>query len=877
MIKPGRSLFVSTVVVLLMMGMSLDLGDAAHAAPTPNKILVFGESDNGVEGNNLKASLEELGYSVDRAGRLPADLSLYSSIWYIEAYRGLTEDEQQRLAAFVAAGGAAYLTGERPCCEALNDSIEAVLHALLKDTNVTIGDRGDITGPFTFNPDAVDSIATEPNLLVDFLPDSPGAIGNIEGVNARNVFATSGTETVGAVWDDTDMRSGRGRVALLMDIDWLKRDERRRVIENIQNYLLNGAGCSNDGHWEGFLWLGPAPNNTPANCSTLLTPSDVRWTAGSDDGPVSITVTGAGLTPDCHSVDSPGGAATVECHLDIPNGAEGALVVTATDRRGSSVRRYRVRPKNDSRNVPVPFSLTSNWWDWPDADKDGLPDNWERNGVWVRGAHLDLPSLGADPRHKDLFVHYDFQDGEELEETVFNYMRDAFANSPLDDNPDGKKGINLHIDKGSSIPESVVGDFDLKAPDLFRVMTYSGFSASPKFGGAGVPQIYKYILNFDEFKDKDDGEVVLGRGALKGNFAWTAVSGWDENDAYNALRIRGHWPQNATNFVRATVATHELGHLLGLDHHGAEAEPEADTQYKSVMSYAYSATGIPTGFLDTGTKIDYSRDDKVNLDWKTGKDLGSITFVPGQWGEDPEFYGTSNNEQINLDPASVVDEEPLSEQLRQMDPAAFAEFASAQGVEYDPAFPAAEPVSATTTLGTKVTVPLRGSDPLGKPLTFAVEQAPAHGVAAVTGSQLVYTPASGFQGTDTFTYRATNGSLSSSPATITIMVSGAVARRCAGLPVTINGSSGPDVIRGTAGNDVIKAGAGADRIDGRGGDDVICAGAGNDRVRGGAGDDRLYGNAGDDRLYGGAGDDYLDGGRGRDTLDGGAGRDTPVP
>lgn len=44
---------------------------------------------------------------------------------------------------------------------------------------------------------------------------------------------------------------------------------------------------------------------------------------------------------------------------------------------------------------------------------------------------------------------------------------------------------------------------------------------------------------------------------------------------------------------------------------------------------------------------------------------------------------------------------------------------------------------------------------------------------------------------------------------------------CAGLAVTITGTSGPDVIVGTPGDDVIDSGRGDDNVSGGGGNDFI--------------------------------------------------------
>ena len=96
---------------------------------------------------------------------------------------------------------------------------------------------------------------------------------------------------------------------------------------------------------------------------------------------------------------------------------------------------------------------------------------------------------------------------------------------------------------------------------------------------------------------------------------------------------------------------------------------------------------------------------------------------------------------------------------------------------------------------------------------------------------------------------------------------------CAGQPVTILGTPGPDTLAGTDGNDVISGLQGDDILFGLRGGDLICAGPGTDVVRGGAGNDLVLGGRGSDFIRGRRGDDTLRGQRGRDRLRGGAGDD----
>ncbi|MBS45119.1 MAG: hypothetical protein CMH83_18505 [Nocardioides sp.] len=221
-------------------------GDGPGGGIGDGDVLVFGNSDNGFERDNMAAALEGLGFNVDVAAVVPEDLSQYSSIWEVEAYEGFDEGESQRVADYILDGGSVYMTGERPCCEQLNDSVERVLDSVLFDEDVQVGDAGDSpSSQFLVNPEALDDLAVNPNVIEYFHPSAPGRLQSaaLSGVSSRNVFVRGDQgDVVAAAWRDNDMLSRQGRVVVIMDIDYLGGpvEEYSQVIENVATYLNRG-------------------------------------------------------------------------------------------------------------------------------------------------------------------------------------------------------------------------------------------------------------------------------------------------------------------------------------------------------------------------------------------------------------------------------------------------------------------------------------------------------------------------------------------------------------------------------------------------------------------------------------------------------------
>jgi uncharacterized repeat protein (TIGR01451 family) len=96
-----------------------------------------------------------------------------------------------------------------------------------------------------------------------------------------------------------------------------------------------------------------------------------------------------------------------------------------------------------------------------DTDGDSLLDAWEIYGIdrdYDASVDLDLPQLGADPDHKDIFLELDWSNGFEPSQGAIRSLKTAFAYAPRDAggipypgllNPDGTPGIRLWVDTGT--------------------------------------------------------------------------------------------------------------------------------------------------------------------------------------------------------------------------------------------------------------------------------------------------------------------------------------------------------------------------------------------------------------------------------------------
>ncbi len=84
--------------------------------------------------------------------------------------------------------------------------------------------------------------------------------------------------------------------------------------------------------------------------------------------------------------------------------------------------------------------------------------------------------------------------------------------------------------------------------------------------------------------------------------------------------------------------------------------------------------------------------------------------------------------------------------------------------------PVADAQSVSTNEDTAVGITLTGSDANGDPITFDVASNPSNGTLSGTAPNLTYTPNADFNGADSFTFTANDGTVSSAAATVSITV-----------------------------------------------------------------------------------------------------------
>jgi uncharacterized repeat protein (TIGR01451 family) len=307
------------------------------------------------------------------------------------------------------------------------------------------------------------------------------------------------------------------------------------------------------------------------------------------------------------------------------------------------------------RNVNVCWQIGA------DSDGDGLLDVWELNGVDTDNdgvIDIDLPAMGANPQHKDLFVELDWMQGNEPKLADIQEWKQAFAAAPIDAggtaNPDGLPGIKLWVDSGGLTDAGIpVGDnfgggnevpfanvsgltqafYDTKAANfsvnrqfVFRyglssAQPLNAFSTSTGSNTANTLNDTNQSWITDEWKGRTVNTIIgtslQARNVLSNTATTLTVDqSWnvipDDTTIYFISVIGGQGEKGGNDFIdfnhNASTLMHEFGHTLSLGHGGGsnlspgESDHNCKPNYVSVMNYDHDRI-----FRADGTDIiDYS-------------------------------------------------------------------------------------------------------------------------------------------------------------------------------------------------------------------------------------------------------------------------------
>ena len=212
-----------------------------------------------------------------------------------------------------------------------------------------------------------------------------------------------------------------------------------------------------------------------------------------------------------------------------------------------------------------------------DTDEDGIPDHWELNGIDSDKdgtIDLDLPRMGADWEHKDIFIECDWGGFGGVNTGAFdqavNRVVDSFAKAPVN-NPDNVNGINLHI-----ISSEGVGAYpEVISWNDFTNIKNSFFGNPDERAESAIIKAKKLVFHYCLFANKQ-----VGNGSGRGE--------WPGNDFLITLGSSPEKDDLAATFM------HELGHNLGL-HHGGNEPLNYKPNYISVMNYMFQLDSYGTG------------------------------------------------------------------------------------------------------------------------------------------------------------------------------------------------------------------------------------------------------------------------------------------
>lgn len=230
---------------------------------------------------------------------------------------------------------------------------------------------------------------------------------------------------------------------------------------------------------------------------------------------------------------------------------------------------------NDNVQSDEPLRTST---DLVDTDGDGIPDEWEKHGfVNDQGKLFPLDEWGADPYRPDIFLQLNWMHPDPRVGQEDMYAPERSSLDKLVDLFD-KNGYNLHIDAGKA---------------------YNNIPNSESYGGQTVPFEDVYITEFDHpalLLEHQRMEQLKDRSGLFHSGVIVKTVNSNKNGGVGTINGGSFTVQSLSGKYLHHIILHELGHNLGLSHHGPVGKTHIETplngeylpNYRSEMNYIYS-------------------------------------------------------------------------------------------------------------------------------------------------------------------------------------------------------------------------------------------------------------------------------------------------
>jgi len=277
-----------------------------------------------------------------------------------------------------------------------------------------------------------------------------------------------------------------------------------------------------------------------------------------------------------------------------------------------------------------------------DTDEDGLLDIWEAQGfkdLRTGAVLVNLPRMGANPLHKDIFVESDYMQefvldplselkglhSHKFSKETIDRVGDAFNKAPVH-NPDGIDGIRAHFDvqnPGTPLAERYAADayiipaeigeggdvLDERSPATF-CKTFSvescQFPMQPgliswKKGFQHIKQArvppdltkayFNSSRNFTHHYALAAHALALHAKDAVAPFSAVSFSGRGDLCGRDFVVSLGLW-RMATDVTAASTLLHELAHTLCGYHGGTPDGLNCKPNYESVLNYMYQVMAL---------------------------------------------------------------------------------------------------------------------------------------------------------------------------------------------------------------------------------------------------------------------------------------------